>query len=160
MAATAPVMGKFGFLSAAHTSIGDLKRLQSGDSALLQGVVTFADPLARFIYFQDSTGGLRIELASDQALPKPGDQIRVRTLVADAREAVDVQVGRSRADLTQFEVDVVGRALLPKPYVMSLAEQYGLLRRGAIVLLGSDCIRRCSVENRRYRSSASWIVGV
>jgi PAS domain S-box-containing protein len=154
MAATAWVVGNFTLLSAAHTSIGDLKRLQSGDSALLQGVVTFADPLARFVYFQDSTGGLRIEIAAGEALPKPGDEIRVRTLVADAREAADVQVGRSRVHLTELEVDVVGRALLPKPYAMSLAEQFSdgglgearLLRTGGTVRAATLREGRLSIE--------------
>ncbi len=121
---TAAVLQGFTLFGATRTSINDLKRLRAGEIAHLQGVVTFANPASRAVYFQDQSGGLRIELAPQAVIPEVGDIIEVRAAIADGAAGADAQVGRSNLDLSQIEVSIKGRGNLPQAQAMSLAEQF------------------------------------
>ena len=134
----------------ARVSINDLKRLRAGDTASLGGIVTLADAKARIIYFQDHTGGLRVEIAQDKPFPSVGDSVRVRTVLVDSAEAGEMQVGRSRVQLSNIDVSVTGREPLPQAQPMSLAEQFSNGGLGeARLLQTSGVVRAASIRDGR-----------
>src|SRR4051812_9165326 len=81
------------FAEGERITINDLRHLRTGDTAQINGVVTFVDSQTRVVFLQDATAGMRIELDSGSKFPRVADEVRVTGIVAGESSKSDVQVG-------------------------------------------------------------------
>src|SRR4051794_25474375 len=112
------------FAQGERITINDLKHLRTGETAQINGVVTFADSQTRVVFLQDATAGMRIELDGNSKFPRVADEVRVTGIVAGESSKSDVQVGSNSVHLKNIQLAVSGRSKLPDPQQSSLFEQF------------------------------------
>ncbi|MBC2607351.1 PAS domain-containing hybrid sensor histidine kinase/response regulator [Pelagicoccus albus] len=78
-----------------------------GHSADLSGVLTYVDPHSRFVYLQDSTGGIRVNISTPlRSQPFVGESISVKG---------KIQEGNFTPEVVAESLQIAGYLPIPKP---------------------------------------------
>ena len=117
------------------TTVGQVRKLspgeiKSGVPARIEAVLTYFDRVSNYCFAQDSSGGIRVNLAPGETAPAAGWRVRITGLVASGGPSPSIMEGR----VTALAADVLPRPLsLPPSKFADPEYQYRLVRfRGAV----------------------------
>lgn len=103
-------------------------QIRSGVPVRLKGIVTYADRPANSCFVQDSTGGVRVVLATGQVPPKAGSEVVVSGLAGS---------GGAEPSIIQAKLRTLGEAALPAPVAIRSGELHaGEYEYRQVVLAG------------------------
>jgi diguanylate cyclase (GGDEF)-like protein len=94
--AHAPGTGKGVAANVAELRQLSAAQIRAGTTVRLEGTLTYLDHLSNYCFVEDSTGGVRVELAPGETAPEAGWRVQITGLAASAGWSPSVVEGRLR----------------------------------------------------------------
>ncbi len=139
-------------ISRVFTTVGEMQRLSTvelsrGHQAQLEGVVTYADPIARDTFIQDKTGGIYLFSPSSGKLDlHVGQFVQVRGFI---------DPGGFAPAIVEPRVEVLGNRSMPAPAPFDMERLLSGVADGRWVEV-EGVVRAASAEAGRLRLSIAW----